>query len=74
MEGVEISTYDIDSKVSTLEYRKAFDKVTMDEIHGILIPYEMRTEKENPSRREATFKASKKTRGSKQDCSKSSSD
>jgi hypothetical protein len=32
----------------------------MDELHKILIAYEMRTEKENPVMKEATFKASKK--------------
>ena len=63
-----------DSKVSVLEDIKDLDTITMDEIHGILTAYEMRAEKENPSRRESTIKASKKTRGSKQDCSKSSSD
>ena len=51
-----------DSKVSVLEDRKDLDMVTMDEIHGILTSYEMRTENENPSRREAYFKVSKKTK------------
>jgi hypothetical protein len=32
----------------------------MDELHGILITYEMRTSGENSSRKEATFKAAKK--------------
>ena len=52
-----------DSKVSILEDRKDLDMVTMDEIHGILTAYEMITKKENPLRREETFKASKKTKG-----------
>ena len=32
-----------DPKVSTLEERDDLKKVTMDELHGILIAYEMRT-------------------------------
>jgi hypothetical protein len=35
-----------DSKVSTLEDRKYLDKLTMDELHGILTAYEMRTMQE----------------------------
>jgi hypothetical protein len=31
-----------DAKVSTLEYREDVEKLTMDELHGILIAYEMR--------------------------------
>jgi hypothetical protein len=34
-----------DAKVSTLEDRENLDKLTMDELHGILIAYEMRTGK-----------------------------
>ena len=34
----------------------------MDELHGILTTYEMRAVKEKPSKKQATFKASKKTR------------
>jgi hypothetical protein len=34
----------------------------MDELHGIFIAYEMRTEHENPDIKEATFKASKRTK------------
>jgi hypothetical protein len=48
-----------DSKVSTLEDRGNLDKLTIDELHGILIAYEMRTGQENPSKGEATFKSSK---------------
>lgn len=40
---------------------KDLDKLTWDVWHGVLTVYEMRTEKENPIWREATFKASKKT-------------
>ena len=32
-------------KVSTIEEMKDLDRLTMDELHGILIGYEMRTEK-----------------------------
>jgi hypothetical protein len=48
------------SKVSSIEEIKDMDKLTMDELHGILNTYEMRTEKEKPSKREKTCKSSKK--------------
>jgi hypothetical protein len=51
-----------DAKVSSIEEMKDLDSLTMDELHGILMTYEMRTEKENPSKKEASFKASKKTK------------
>jgi hypothetical protein len=51
-----------DAKVSTLEDREDLDKLTMDELHGILIAYEMRTGQEKSSKRETTFKASKETK------------
>jgi hypothetical protein len=51
-----------DPKISALEERQYLATLSMDELHGILVAYEMRTEQENPSRREATFEASKKTR------------
>jgi hypothetical protein len=54
-----------DPKVSSLEEREDIAMLSMDELHGILIAYEMRTKQDNPSRREATFKASKKTRKNK---------
>ena len=34
----------------------------MDELHGIFIAYEMRTEHENPDTKEASFKTSKKSK------------
>jgi hypothetical protein len=34
----------------------------MVELHGIFIAYEMRTEQENPGIKEATFKASKRSK------------
>jgi hypothetical protein len=51
-----------DPKISSLEERQDMAMLSMDELHGILTTYEMRIEQENPSKREATFKASKKTR------------
>ena len=49
-----------DSKVSTLEERDYLDHVTVDELHGILTAYEMRTGPNKSSRKEAEFKASSK--------------
>ena len=46
-----------DSKVSTLEERDDLDDMTVDELHGIFIAYEMRTRHNEPSRKEATFKS-----------------
>ena len=55
-----------DEKVSTIEESWDLTKMIMDELHGILTTYKMRTEIENeqerPKTREVTFKASKKTR------------
>ena len=47
-----------DPKVSTLEERDDLKKVTMDELHGILTVYEMRTRQNGSSRKEAAFKSS----------------
>jgi hypothetical protein len=61
-----------DAKVSAIEEMKDLDKLTMDELHGILTAYEMRTEKENSSKKEVAFKASKKTKNKEHkssDCS-----
>ena len=49
-----------DPKVFTLEERDDLKKVTMDELHGILTVYEMRTGQNGYSKGEATFKASLK--------------
>jgi hypothetical protein len=46
-------------KILGLEERLDMDSISMDELHGIFIAYEMRTEQENPDIKEATFKASK---------------
>jgi hypothetical protein len=52
-----------DAKISTIKEMKDLDKLTiMDEFHGILTVYEMRTEKENPSNKQVAFKASNKTK------------
>jgi uncharacterized coiled-coil protein SlyX len=63
-----------DSKISSLEERVDLATMTMDELHGILTAYEMRIEQDNPVMKEATFKASKKTKkkdkqNPKSDCS-----
>ena len=66
-----------DSKFSTLEEKKILDKLSMDELHGILTIYEMRTEQEKPSKKEAAFKVSKKTKKNNQkskSCSSCSED
>ena len=49
-----------DPKVSTLEEQDELKKVQMDELHGIITAYEMRTGKNGSSRKEATFKSSLK--------------
>ena len=47
-----------DPKVSTLEEWDDLKKVTMDELHGIVTAYEMRTGQNLSSRKEVAFKAS----------------
>ena len=49
-----------DSKVSTLEERDELKIVTVDEMHGILTTYEMRTGLNETSKKEAVFKVSSK--------------
>ena len=51
-----------DYKVSVLEERQDLDKLSMDELHGSLTSYGLRTKQEKPFRKEATFKVSKKTK------------
>ena len=46
----------------------------MDQLHGILMAYEMRIEKEKPSIKETTFKASKETKTKDHKLSESSID
>ena len=52
-----------DSKVSAIEEMKDLDTLKMDELHGILIAYEMR--KGSPNFKEAAFKASRSTKEGK---------
>ena len=54
-----------DSKISPLEESEDLDTLSVDELHGIITTYEMGTKQENPTRREVTFKVSKKTRNNK---------
>jgi hypothetical protein len=37
-----------DAKISTIEYRPGLDKLTVDQLHGIFIACEMRTQNEKP--------------------------
>jgi len=57
-------------KVSAIEEMSDLDNITMDEIHGILIAYEMRIE--NPNPKKAAFKVTKNKKESKK-CLPSSS-
>ena len=50
------------SKISAIEERSDLNTMTMDEVHGTLIAYEMRIEQEDPVRKEATFKVTNKRR------------
>ena len=54
-----------DSKILAIEERIDLDTMTVDELHGTLATYEMRTEQEDPSRKEAAFKAAKQKRTNK---------
>jgi hypothetical protein len=53
--------------ILALEERSYLDSISMDELHGIFIAYEMRTEQENPDVKEATFKASKRSKKNKKE-------
>ena len=54
-------------KVSVLEYSANLDKLSKEELHGVLIAYEMRLdEEEGTSHLETAFVASKKTNKDKQ--------
>ena len=54
-------------KVSVLEYSANLDKLNKEELHGVLIAYEMRLdEEEGTSHLETTFVASNKTNKDKQ--------
>ncbi|XP_057847433.2 uncharacterized protein LOC131057276 [Cryptomeria japonica] len=62
----------VDAKVSVVEEMSNLDRLTVDKLHGILTAYEMHTNVENSSKRETTFKASKKGKEKEQKSSKSS--
>ena len=53
-------------KVSTLEDRQDTKKITLDELYGILTPYELRIARENPSKKEVAFKVLKNPKDQKQ--------
>ena len=46
-------------KISTLEDRENLDKLTMNELYGILIAYETRIGQDNSQKKEATLKVYK---------------
>jgi hypothetical protein len=50
------------TKISALEERSDLNSISMDELHGIFIAYEMRTEQENPNVKEESFKTSKRSK------------
>jgi hypothetical protein len=52
-------------KISALEEISDLNSISMDELHGIFTAYEMRTEQENPDVKEASFKASKRSKKKK---------
>jgi hypothetical protein len=54
-------------KISTLEEISDLNSLRMDELHGIFTAYEMRIEHENPDVKEATFKASKRSKQKKKE-------
>jgi hypothetical protein len=55
-----------DPKISSLKEITYLYTLSVYNLHGILIAYEMRTEKENPITKEAMFKASNNTKKNKQ--------
>jgi hypothetical protein len=59
-------------KISTLEERADLSSISMEELHGIITTYEMRTEQENPYIKEATFKESERSKQKEKEHSNSS--
>jgi len=55
-----------DTKVAVIEDKEHLDQLTMDELHGIVTIYEMRTTQGNTSKNEATFKISKEIKKQKE--------
>jgi hypothetical protein len=51
--------------ISSLEERTYLDSLSIDELHGIFIVYEMRIEQEYPFMKEEVFKASSKIKKKK---------
>ena len=49
--------------ISTLEERTNLNTITVDQLHGTLMAYEMRIEDKDTPRKEATFKVSSKQAG-----------
>jgi hypothetical protein len=54
-------------KILALEEISDLNSISMDELHGIFTAYEMRTEQKNPDVKEATFKASKRSKQKKKE-------
>jgi hypothetical protein len=54
-----------DLKISALEERSYLATLRMDELHGMLIAYEIWTKQNNPPRKEEMFKESKKSKKNK---------
>jgi hypothetical protein len=54
-----------DPNISALEEREYIATLSIDELHEILIAYEMRQSKDNPSKKEEYFKESEKTKKNK---------
>jgi hypothetical protein len=51
-----------DPKIPALEERSDLNSISMDELYGIFTAYEMRTKQENTDVKEASFKASKRSK------------
>ena len=49
-----------DANISAIEDTPDLDRLTVDQLHGIFTSYEMITENNKSSKRETTFKSSKK--------------
>jgi hypothetical protein len=59
-------------KISSLEEREDLNSISMGELHGIFIEYEMRTEHGNPYTKEVAFKESKKSKKKEKELSNNS--
>jgi hypothetical protein len=54
------------ANISTIEYRPNLEKLTVDELHGILTAYELRKGHEKPSKGEKYFNDSKEKKNKEQ--------